>query len=345
MKILFVGSEVNSDLTKIGGIENTIRELIGELLVDNEVTILIISNKRKKVPIELSSGKVVLNFEPKNLVRKQLLKNWDVINFIQTPFENPIFFLAFLFRKLFGKVKTVKLFFTYPSLSNYSLMQKIKLNLLMDYTIVFSKRLETLAKKITSNVYFFYPPVSAEFLTKKRRIKNNEKIKILYAGRLSEDKGLGIVIEVFKELPSDKYFRSIGGYFTTSSDKEKYFSLLKSLNLDELNIEPRSKSDNKKLPLSEYDILLLPYQNLSPTLDIPLLVLEGLASGCKVVTTELVVLDKPDNLFYVENKDEVKQFVELIEKISAVENTDIDLEKFSAKTVVKNYLKLLNKSS
>ena len=324
MKFLFVGTNANLNLERIGGIESTMREFLSFLKKENhDVEVLIIAQKSEKEKfISTDFGDITVKSKSIAEARKYLFKDFDVINFLQTPFTNPFFALKFLLYKSFNKVTTTKFFFTYPTLYKYTFFQKLKLKLLIDTTFVFSKRLENIAKKIVKNVVFIYPPVAEQYivLEKERNEENNQK-RILFVGRLSKDKGLDIVIDVFKTLPKEKFYLSIIGYFSNEKDEKKYKEKLQNLKIDELKIVAHQRDKNQILPLNKYDILLLPYQELGPTLDTPLLILEGLSSNCKIITSNIEPLNYiKGNIFFVNDFSNPQAFSEKIEEIFEEKN-------------------------
>ena len=346
MKLLFIGSQVNLNLDKIGGIESTMFELIKYLIATkHDVKIILIDDS-----LQINS-----KFEFKNLdlpvfkmnlreARKEILKQYDVINFLQTPFENVFFTAYFLILRALGRVYSVKFYFTYSTLINSNYLQKIKLKLLINQTIVFSKRLEERALNYTKNVTYLSPPV-ADYYFQQSEHKNDQKIKLLFAGRLSKDKGIEIVIEVFKKLPRDKYSLNVIGYFSCKADEAKYRIQLLELELDNFTVVNHSseKIENQYLPLKEYDILLLPYQDLGPTLDTPLIILEGLVSNCKIVTSNIGSLSSiSGNISFLEQKASPNEFQKEIEKIQLRAISQLTTD-YSTEFFANQYLKIVKR--
>jgi glycosyltransferase involved in cell wall biosynthesis len=106
------------------------------------------------------------------------------------------------------------------------------------------------------------------------------------------------------------------GYFSNKEDEKKYEEKLQNLKIDELKIVAHQKDKNQILPLDKYDILLLPYQDLGPTLDTPLLILEGLSSNCKIITSNIEPLNYINgNIFFVDNFSNSSAFVKKIEEV------------------------------
>lgn len=344
MKFLFVGTKVNLDLNKIGGIESTMRELLVFLKKENyEIQVLLIDSEIiEESEFVTEFGKIPVKITNVFEVRKHLFKRYDVINFLQTPFNNPFFAIYFWGYKIFSKSITTKFYFTYPTLKEISFLQKIKLKLLINHTFVFSKRLENLAKDIVKDVTLLYPPVSNNYISSKAK-KNTSKTKILFVGRLCSDKGLDIILNVFKNLPREKYYLGIIGYFANENDNKNYKKELNKLSLDCLEIVTPVTDNKPTLPLSEYDILLLPYQDLGPTLDTPLLILEGLSSNCKIITSNIEPLNYIEgNIWFVDDYLNYLEFLKMINDVSSIEKEKKILD-YSTNTFGNLYLKSLKK--
>lgn len=342
MKFLFIGSKANLDLNRIGGIESTMRELLIFLKKANyDIQVLLIDNKiKEETKFRTEFGEIPVTITNVLEIRKHLFKNYDVINFLQTPFENPFFALYFLGYKVIRKQFTTKFFFTYPTLKNSTFLQKLKLRLLINHTFVFSKRLEILAKQVVKNVTLLYPPVSEHYFKQSLK-KTDSKNRILFVGRLSKDKGIEIVINIFKNLPSNKYTFGIIGYFANNKDREKYEQKLYGLELDCIKIVSPTTENKSILPLNEYDLLLLPYQDLGPTLDTPLLILEGLSSNCKIITSNIASLNFIEgNIFFVDNYYDYLAFIEAINDVSNKENVK-NIMNYSTNSFGNLYLKSL----
>ena len=156
MKILFVGSRKNLNLNKIGGIESTMRVLIKFLISKkHQIKIVVIDNSQPENSVgEFNSLNIPILKMNANNARKEILQEYDVINFLQTPFENIIFTAYFLMLRAMGRIYSVKFYFTYSTLINSNYLQKLKLKLLINQTIVFSKRLEEKALTYTNNVTY-----------------------------------------------------------------------------------------------------------------------------------------------------------------------------------------------
>jgi len=345
MKFLFVISN-QTDYFKIGGIENSIRELVSFLLKNgHQITIFQIGRKKGKVYSEDKFGKIEIYYGSKFIIRCRILVGkFSVINFIQTPFENLVFILLFYIKKTLSKTITCKFFFTYPPFKKHIFFQSIKYKYLIDKCFAFSKRLASEVQSKTRNVTILFPPVSMYYNDLPKKKEENSKTKILFAGRLSKDKGLDVVIDVYRNLDRNKYFLSICGYFANENDKLFYTPLINSLNIDYLDISDQKKvyKQISYLPLHNFDILLLPYQDLAFTLDIPLLVLEGLVAGCNVVTSNIGDISLLEgNIYTVDNYSDCSNFSKMIRSSTNKEYKNGNYKQFLISSVGKRYLQSL----
>lgn len=347
MKFLFVGSN-QIDLYKIGGIENSIREFVFFLLKNNfKVTIFQIDQKRKgETYFNNKFGKLKIVYGNKFTIRyKILFSKFDVINFVQTPFESIIFTILFFVKKTFSRTTMCKFFFTYPPFKKYHFFIFIKYNYLIDKCFTFSKRLTNEIKTNIGDATFLYPPVSMCF-NDYRAKKKSEKIKILFAGRFSKDKGLDIAIDVFKKLNKEKFYLGLSGYYKNNDDELFYSELIDALNVDYLNITKICNTQEQKsyLPLKDFDIIFLPYQSLHFTVDIPLIVLESLVSGCSIITSDIGDLSFLEGKIYaVSNYSKYQNFLDLINNFTILKKRNSNHKQFFSKSVGKKYLSSLNK--
>ena len=138
------------------------------------------------------------------------------------------------------------------------------------------------------------PPVPKSYFCTPEDKQINTKLRITYAGRVDTGKGTMQAVEVFHKLSSQKNVESkILGF--AWDHKPETIKLHNNLLADpNITYEPASfdlwsptVEQNMCNALLNTDILLLPYYKLSSTVDTPLLLLEGLASLCIVITPNL----------------------------------------------------------
>jgi|GEM_PF-3551796 len=347
MNIAFVGSSRTIDPFTLGGIQTIIKELASYLVkAKNDVTFYQIDRfKKGEHELETPTGIISIHYGSVGNLRKMLLTQYyDVINFIQTPFANPVFTVLFYLKKRIYGTTTTKFIFTYPPFRRAVFFQPIKYKWLIDKCYTFSWRLQKEVKSVTPHVCFLYPPVSDDFFQQRGTDRSKGKVCLMYSGRLSRDKGLDVVIDVFQRMDRQKYRLVIAGYFASADDRTIYEEKLKSLNLDELIMLKTNRLSDEFThpPLHRCDILLLPYQNMTPTVDLPLIVLEGLASGCKVVTSRIG--DLPNlrgNIRCVDDFQNPGAFITAIQEADREPISPADYEAYAISNVGQKYLAFL----
>jgi glycosyltransferase involved in cell wall biosynthesis len=110
-------------------------------------------------------------------------------------------------------------------------------------------------------------------------------------GRLDEAKGIGEATDIFRRLADRPDVEcSLHGYYWPGDGRSRalHAELLTEKGFRYVGREwggwtPQVEHDVAET-LRETDVLLLPYRTLSTTIDMPLLLLEGMASLCAVVT-------------------------------------------------------------
>lgn len=157
-----------------------------------------------------------------------------------------------------------------------------------------SPRLHACASRFSSRAALLLPPVPNDYFRQPSEKSNNGKFRIAYAGRLDAGKGTSIAVEVLRRFASRNDWETRVYGYAWPHDAEGtrlherllaepsigYEPVNHTLWSDEVDVRLRER-------LGETDILLLPYQKLSSTVDMPLLFLEGMASLCAIATPPL----------------------------------------------------------
>ncbi len=160
--------------------------------------------------------------------------------------------------------------------------------------LALSPRLAALARKRRNRAEVFLPPVDDLYFCEPRQKPRANRLRLTYMGRIDPGKGIHEVVRLFRELARDgEYHLRISGYVLPGSESSR--SLHEELLRDNAFIyEPvdyarwsAQLDEAAALRLRETDILILPYARLSSTVDMPLLLLEGMAAGCAVLTKPL----------------------------------------------------------
>jgi glycosyltransferase involved in cell wall biosynthesis len=355
LRVLFWSSEANFDFYRRGGIESTIRRLIDFLLQNrHEIHVFIVSERDLEKRYSYRKANLILTYGAVADLKKRALANdFDVINFLQTPFGDPVFLFRLLATKRRNQTKFIKLFFTNPPFKNNAWLQWLKHLLLIDVYIAFSTRLyERLSTPLKRRVFHLNPPVGEAYFRMANRPEASRSV--WFVGRLSEDKGLDIVLSVFRQLREEKgILLGIQGYYATHGDRDRYSETVADLGIN-VHIGSRGDSnsgdeailDDSILPLGEYDVLLLPYQDLNQTIDTPLLVVEGLVSCCKVVTSDIGGLKSLSmNLFAVREYQKPEAFCKAVKDALDTPWVDEDHSAFGINAVGLEYLTMIQQNA
>lgn len=121
---------------------------------------------------------------------------------------------------------------------------------------------------------------SARFYLPEQQV-NQKPIQILYAGKLSHAKGVPWLLQALKKLPADEFIFHLVG----DSDGAEKQEILKLMGELDSNIQIHGKIEQEHLAdlMRQSDLFVLPsfYEGL------PLVLLEALACGCRIVATAL----------------------------------------------------------
>jgi glycosyltransferase involved in cell wall biosynthesis len=157
-----------------------------------------------------------------------------------------------------------------------------------------SPRIDGLIGEWAARKSILFPPVPNDyFLSPEEKPKSNE-LRVTYAGRFDTGKGVYQAVEACRRLTEvhDVKVR-ISGYISHNNlmAKRLHESLLEDPNIIYESVKPEkwTPSVDRSLCalLRETDILLLPYLDLASTIDMPLLLLEGMASLCVILAPPL----------------------------------------------------------
>jgi glycosyltransferase involved in cell wall biosynthesis len=170
------------------------------------------------------------------------------------------------------------------------------------------------------------PPVGPEFYCPPERKPLGHRLRVLYVGRTERGKGIKTVVEILERLAGDPGLElAMLGYFFPGDAEAAHASewLAKQawLNYQYQDIQVWSPAVDQRLArrLHETDILLLPYDRLSSSIDTPLLLLEGMAASCCIITKPLGDIPSvygPSPLL-IKDSDFVSRAVELIRSAPA----------------------------
>lgn len=138
----------------------------------------------------------------------------------------------------------------------------------------------------------FLPPVPEDYFLSPLAKKTDNKIKVTFLGNLTKDKYIEEIIVLFQGIQKYRQLDcSIYGTYDpiNPNSVEVHNRLLAQKDIKYIHVDMSSYSLETdklvKMTLTDTDIFLQPYRTLNNTLDMPLLLLEAMATLCPVVTT------------------------------------------------------------
>lgn len=292
MKIAFLGLKQAFDYFQIGGTESFARRLSNELKQNGiEVDYVLYGDKEDR---ELSSahGITLRYFKSFGGALDAIDRKYDHIVTIYLLPKDRLKY-AF-FRRTAGKSSLFHfIYFSWPdSLIKRKLyFSEARLFPYNGKLFCISKRQYEYVSKWAKNAEYLLPPVPESYFLRPEEKPINERIRITFLGRVDQGKGINEVIEIFNALKEGNRFEcSIYGiHIPEHKESLKIHNWLKSQNaikyieVDRQKYSPAVEEFVKNI-LRETDIFIQPYQRLSSTIDMPLLLLEAMASLCAVVT-------------------------------------------------------------
>jgi len=157
-----------------------------------------------------------------------------------------------------------------------------------------SPRLAKEARGLRNKAYVLFPPVPENYYTPPEDKPSRRELTVTFMGRTVRGKGADLASAVFNRLQGERdIVTRVYGYVW--GDGREDLSIHEDL-CCQRDIDYRWERYKGWSPrvdervaevLRKTDILLLPYRRLSSTIDTPLVLLEGMAACCSVITTPL----------------------------------------------------------
>jgi glycosyltransferase involved in cell wall biosynthesis len=157
-----------------------------------------------------------------------------------------------------------------------------------------SPRLEARVRKWSDRAVLLLPPVPDDYFLGPDQKGTAERLRVTYMGRVDPGKGTMQAYQLFRRLQETGRFETRVCGYPWSRCPETVRLHRELLAQDDVRYEPTefeayspAVDEHVRAILTETDVLFLPYQRLSSTIDTPLVMLEGMAHLCAVVTRPL----------------------------------------------------------
>ncbi len=181
-------------------------------------------------------------------------------------------------------------------------------------------------------------------MRKRKDMKDNDVITVIYVGHTSGPKGLGEVIKAFAEIEA----RFLDGVYGNKKIALKIYLSEESRKIEPLIEKVRKKEGMGIIELHGYqkdlhgvyeksDIIVLPFHMTVASIPVPLVLIEAMSHGLSVVTTDLKHTKEIAEDAVLYSKVDVSEIVENIEKLIMDGNLRYTLQKKSILRIMNNF--------
>lgn len=297
MKLTVFSHEVSIDYKKVGGLESLLRRISNEVIEDGHEVEFVLYGSRKDALVSLQNGVKVRYTKgfTKSLRYLQCQSNSVISNYIKKR-HRLLFYIFRAYER--NRISFFRIQSGIENSKSQRMLAKVptaaRLAHLFEEQIALS---ETIHKNLTSigiDAKLCLPPVPEVFFVPKSSKPATSPLEVTFVGRLDENKGISSALELFQDLAKcQKFNLNISGYYghgvSPRSNIENAIKNHPEINFHELSWKQWSNEVDYDLIslLERTDVLILPYKNLSGTMDPPYLILEGMAARCVILTTNV----------------------------------------------------------
>jgi glycosyltransferase involved in cell wall biosynthesis len=330
MNFAFFGLYGVFDYFRIGGLESFNRRLAGGLArLGHQVDFILYgapASYYKSVDVKIGMHHL------ENLSQAlQFLVDKGKYDHVLTFYLPPADRLSYLYFRLLHRHKCCfhQIYFNWPDslLKRKGMFADARLYPFNGRLFCISPRQFHYARQWCPRSTLLFPPVPESYFVEPDAKLTHAKVQVTYIGRTESGKGIEDVIQLFdilKDCPQVEV--TIHGFHHKSAPASvkthEWLSQQRKIRYVYTPFEGYSPKvdDNLRQTLKNTDILLLPYRKLSSTIDTPLLLLEGMASLCAIVTRKLG--DIPEiygpSLFLLPESGEIISIAEQIKAASGL---------------------------
>lgn len=292
MRIAFFGLRSAFDYHQIGGVESCIRRLAAQLGAQGDrVEYLLFGADRTQVVQVPDCGLTLRYFSTFGEALNSLKAGYDhVVTVYIPPKVRPLFALFRLQQRANVRFHLIR--FGFPRSRLKGLLSLVDYAFLYQCVFAISPRVLRAVERPSSSAVLLLPPVSQDYFLDPEDKPTQATLKIAFAGRVDVGKGIEEVIDLFLKLQANPGVETtIYGYYSAEADTSnsrgtyewlRSQSEIKYVDSDRESYSPGAEG-RLRAALRETDVLVLPYRQLSSTIDTPMLLLEGMASLCAIV--------------------------------------------------------------
>ncbi|MHB9073698.1 MAG: glycosyltransferase [Desulfobaccales bacterium] len=294
MRIAFLGQKMFLDYFKIGGFESFIRRLATGLAnSDNDIDYILYDAPAEN-SIEVLPNLTVNYLRTFEEASSKLLRgDYDHVFRVWLAHRDRLKYL-WLTRTARGKTKWHHCYLAWPD--SLIKRQVARAEGWFDsprgFNICVAPRQYQALQKFSRKARLIIPPVPEEYFIRPENKRLDDRIRVTFLGNLSRDKCIEEVIALFTNLRKSSrfHFSIYGTHDRLNSHSAEMHTRLRSqpdINYVHLDMEQYSGEIDTlvKDVLHDTDVFIQPYRTLKNTLDLPLLLLEAMASLCAVITT------------------------------------------------------------
>lgn len=319
MKIAFFGIYGSFDYFKIGGVESLSRRLATGLIHAGHEADFVIYGAPAIEHQVVEAGIGLHYFCELKTALKFLTQQYDQIITLHLPLRDRLSYLSFR-RLQQSRLRFHQVYFNWPDS-----LAKRKAAFLEARLCPFNGRLFCVSprqyhyvRRWSDRAVLLLPPVWESYFLEPEAKPEHDKLRVTYIGRTEPGKGIEDVIYLWNKLKDQPQVEmEVHGFHHQNSQGgakfHEWLSRQNGLHYFYTPFEGYSPEVDTNLAriLHDTDILVLPYQKLSSTIDTPVLLLEGMATLCAIMTRKMG--DIPNlygpSPFILEGPDEMTDMV------------------------------------
>jgi glycosyltransferase involved in cell wall biosynthesis len=294
MRIAFLGQKKFLDYFKIGGFESFIRRLATSLANSGNDIDYILYDAAAQNSVKVLPNLTVNYLRTFEETSSRLLSgDYDHVFRVWLARRDRLKYL-WLTRAGGGKTRWHHCYLAWPDslIKRQLAILEGWLDARRGFNICVSPRQYQALKKFTRNVRLIIPPVPEEYFIRPENKSLEDRIRVTFLGNLSRDKCIEEVIALCTNLRKSPrfHFSIYGTHDRLNPHSAAMHNRLRSQHdIHYVNIDMEQYSGKidtlVKDVLHATDVFIQPYRILKNTLDLPLLLLEAMASLCAVITT------------------------------------------------------------